>query len=586
MRTKQYYRNMTIQNKMVVMFLGIIIALLVLILSISNVILYRSNITKIEKSIQSESGIIGMRLGTMYDNLITCVKSTTKGINQVYQDTQIEKLDEISFISIQNNLYTMLDYYKRCFSDTSALVFVDTRYNIISTDTVVLSSREVKELYINRIPPSGPVRHQVFPTDTAHPFTGSLSGASFTVGTRIISMDSGENLGYLFICVEESTITDSFQDRNCYLVDDRDMVVAAREDSLLLKPLDEPDILKAVREKRSGSFRIKRQGIPYLVITEYIPDFNWMLVNEIAIHDIVRDVHMLTVIIILLGIFAGLFGFLAVCILSKQITKPIEELTRTAAIIGTGDLSCRCQISSEDEIGSLGCTFNSMLDRIGQLLDQVRWEQKKKRESELALFQVQIKPHFLYNTLDLIYVCCEMDEGKEGAKIAKALADYYRTCLSGGEEIISIREELNNIRNYLYIQQERYEDIVSFQINVPEELQDFKIVKLTLQPLVENAIYHGLKEKSEMGRIQIDGTANSHGITLTIQDDGVGIPETVLPLLLQKPSNSEPPHFGIRNVHERIQLYFGTEYGLSLASRPGAGTSVSVHIPKLEDYHD
>lgn len=227
-----------------------------------------------------------------------------------------------------------------------------------------------------------------------------------------------------------------------------------------------------------------------------------------------------------------------------------------------------------------------MLEHIQNLLQQVKEEQKRKRETELALFQIQIKPHFLYNTLDLIYVCCEMEDGKTGGKIAKALADYYRTCLSGGSEVISIGEELQNTENYLYIQRERYSDIITYHMNGTEKCLRYKIPKMTLQPLVENAIYHGLKEKDEGGCISIDVKEAADAVILEVADDGMGMEPEVFKEILEKKDEQGRKHFGLKNVHERIQLYFGEEYGLSIDKERKEGTCIRIRIPKLEAYYD
>lgn len=225
-------------------------------------------------------------------------------------------------------------------------------------------------------------------------------------------------------------------------------------------------------------------------------------------------------------------------------------------------------------------SFNHMTDRIQDLLQTVEAEQQQKREYEMALIQEQIKPHFLYNCLDVIYTLNLMGRQKDAAKATKALADFYRVSLSKGADIISLDEEFKNVADYLSLQQIRYSDVFDYTIDLPENLKTQKIIKLTLQPIVENAIYHGLKAQDDFGHLSIKAYAEGQDLYIEIVDNGLGMDKGKIPGLLEPKENRQ--HYGLYNVFHRIQLTFGTGYGMTLESQSGKGTKVRVHIPYID----
>ncbi|CAK4869273.1 unnamed protein product [Aphanomyces euteiches] len=226
-----------------------------------------------------------------------------------------------------------------------------------------------------------------------------------------------------------------------------------------------------------------------------------------------------------------------------------------------------------------------MMAQVKRLLEKVGQEQKKKREYEFALIQSQIKPHFFYNTLDLIYVQCEAGKAKDAAETTMALADFYRVSLSKGKEIITLREELQNTQAYLFIQKTRYSDIIDFNIDVAEDMWEYPIMKLTLQPLVENSIYHGLRTKiSGGGKIEVNGYKQHNDLILIVADNGVGIPAEKLKELQEgNETSSAVLSFGLKSVNERIKLYYGEEYGIKISSEINEGTVITIRIPQRMD---
>ena len=215
---------------------------------------------------------------------------------------------------------------------------------------------------------------------------------------------------------------------------------------------------------------------------------------------------------------------------------------------------------------------------------QVTREQKRLRKAELDLLQAQINPHFLYNTLDAIVWSAEAGNQKQVVSMVGSLSDFFRTSLNRGKEIITIREELQHVRSYLEIQQIRYQDILSYEISVPEDIFEYRIPKITLQPLVENALYHGIKNRRGGGKIIVSGENKEDCILLKVIDDGMGMTterKAEVERGLREATPEESSIYGLYNINERIRLTYGGSYGIYLESKFEKGTVVTVRLPKI-----
>lgn len=300
--------------------------------------------------------------------------------------------------------------------------------------------------------------------------------------------------------------------------------------------------------------------------------------------DIVNAMFMSTVTVIVI--------LLAALITSRKIvasiTEPIQELCEVTQKVGRGDFEVRAQKESDDELTVLNTSFNQMVEKIGHLTEDIKVEHLNLRAMELKLLQAQINPHFLYNTLDAIIWLAESNQKEEVVKMVTALSDFFKTTLSKGQDYISVQEEEAHIRSYLQIQQFRYRDILDYEILISPELYDYQILKLTLQPLVENALYHGIKKKRGMGHIKVTGKKEGEKLIFRVWDNGKGLNEEMLEYAEaiikgeRKVKGSTTSGFGLFNVDQRIRLNYGTEYGLRLDSEYGEWTEVKVEIPAVK----
>lgn len=265
---------------------------------------------------------------------------------------------------------------------------------------------------------------------------------------------------------------------------------------------------------------------------------------------------------------------------ARRITGPIGALAQKAQKLGEGDFSIRPIDTNSTELEMLDKGFNEMVGRINTLMARQMEDQKTLHRAELELLQAQINPHFLYNTLDSIVILAENHRVHDVVKMVTSLSVFFRNSLSKGRDKISLAAERDQVASYLEIQQIRYSDILSYEIRIPDELLAFMVPKLILQPLVENALYHGTKNKRGIGRILIDGASLEGEMLLRVADDGAGMDEDQLRALQAGLYEERHTGLGLVNVDKRIKLYCGEKYGLSFESALGKGTTVSVLLPK------
>ncbi len=267
--------------------------------------------------------------------------------------------------------------------------------------------------------------------------------------------------------------------------------------------------------------------------------------------------------------------------LSRSVAQPVVDLCRRAEDVIGGDLTVREPVRSETyEIRTLSEGMEQMIARLNAQIQETTQKQASLRKAELALLQAQVNPHFLYNTMDTIIWLIEADRPQAAVEMVSNLSSFFRHSLSRGEDVISLGEEGKHVRSYLQIQQARYKDILDYTIQIDPALRGTRLPKLTLQPLVENALYHGIKLKRGKGCIAITSRMEGLDVLLQITDDGAGMTETRLEELNQAIANGERVGFGLATVHERLRLLFGPPYGLTLFSREGEGTTVTVRVPR------
>lgn len=296
---------------------------------------------------------------------------------------------------------------------------------------------------------------------------------------------------------------------------------------------------------------------------------------------------ILQIIIILFSFGVSLNGYLSV---SKSIRTPLNDMEKLSTQIAQGDLTARTTIPTVEELSPLAINMNKMAAQIDLLIKKNIEEQKNFQKAEMKALQAQITPHFLYNTFDTIIWLAEEEKTDDVVKITKAFSDFLRISLSRGHEWITVEQELDHIRNYLTIQKIRYADILNYEIQINEKLSDSKIIKLVLQPLVENAIYHGIKNKRGRGHIWVNidfKEKNQDTILISVKDDGAGFTQERLNQVQHELNNNIDSEtlssvYGLYNVNKKLKLYYGDKTeGLKIESEQNKGCTISFEIPYI-----
>lgn len=332
------------------------------------------------------------------------------------------------------------------------------------------------------------------------------------------------------------------------------------------------------------------------------PFTNWTTVGVFPMEESAYSVREITFNVVIFVFVVCMLGMTASFYLATSISRPIAQLMSFMNKAQSGDLTIRYWGNRSDEIGMLGRRFNTMLAQISRLLSLTELQERQKREAELRSLQAQIKPHFLYNTLDTIHWMARNKGAEDIAEVVQSLSRLFRLGLSKGSDIIPLADELEHIVSYLKIQHVRYSNKLTYSINVDSELEELQVLKLLLQPIVENAIYHGIKERRGPGHIAIEVAEREGDLHLTVRDNGAGMSPERLTLLRHKfdivgmeNQSSEPEKpipnssgsgYGILNVQARIRLNYGEAYGISIESELGIGTTVNVRHPIVRDSHN
>ena len=376
--------------------------------------------------------------------------------------------------------------------------------------------------------------------------------------------------GYIFILDEEGNIVYHPQQQQLYnelQTEYIDEVMNCKMDYMELGEDDSSRLYTVSRSDKTG----------------------WTVVSCSYISELLKRSDQAQELYMLMAVILVAVSLIISSIMSRSITRPIHKLQSSMASIQDGDFQARnVEVDSLNEIGSLTETFNVMTQKIQELMVQIIEEQKAKRKSELKALQSQINPHFLYNTLDSIIWMAEEGKNEEVVVMTASLAKLFRQLISNDEGEISIFQEIEYCRNYLIIQKMRYKDKLEFEIDLDQDIKNEKIIKLVLQPLIENAIYHGLKYKESKGLLVVKGYSQGEDILFEIKDNGVGMDsETMEHIFERHKVNYRSNGVGVYNVQRRIKLSYGQEYGITYQSTLGEGTVATVRIPKdRRDVHE
>ncbi len=420
---------------------------------------------------------------------------------------------------------------------------------------------------------------------------------------RFLAVGTVEHV-YIVVNLRQATIVKYLKEN--YASVDKIFIVDQYGNAIVNYSTDESEILKSFPEgltsnKKAICKEVEYKGEQYLCTFTTIKANDWRMFSIKSKTDLLSNLASLRTFIILILILGIIISVIITILLAISITTPINNLVKIMRRADQQDFHVKFKYPYKNEVGDLADGFNYMIGEIDHLISElnvsiealkeekenVKNVQKQKRVAELKALQAQINPHFLYNTLNAITWQAADQGASEISILSNSLGKFFRLSLNNGNEIITLKDEIEHVRSYLNIQRIRYKTKLSYQIEVNEELLGIPTIKLILQPLVENSIYHGIKLKDTEGLIRIYSSKNigENGILvvkLCVEDNGLGIEEEKLLSMnagLMEGKSEQKEGYGIYNVNERIKLYYGDEYGLMFESKFGEWTRATIIIP-------
>ena len=477
--------------------------------------------------------------------------------------------------SLRTGLLSQIDTLLQNDSSIKSIVVVSKDGRILSNeknlDMSVSSDMMKEDWYIESI-------HNTMPVLTGarmQSFSSDKDNWVISVSTEITG-DSGDNLGVLLMDMEYSVIEDHLRSLDLgregyvFLLNDKGEPVYHKDTSYF----SDPDKLAQLLEIQSaGDGYDKASNL--LTCQTQIEKTGWTLVGVVSLDTLKMLERQLFEAVLLTGGLLFIAVLLIGILFTRRLSTPMADLER-----GMNEIEklaeVRIRKNSFYEVELLAGNYNRMIHRIRILMDEISDKEKTLRHAELNALVSQINPHFLYNTLDTIVWMAEFNDSTRVIALTKSLAAFFRLSLSGGRELITVGDELEHVRQYLYIQKERYGDKLNYTIHAPEEVLDYTVPKIILQPIAENSIYHGIKPLDRPGQITITVQEEGEKLIFTVSDNGAGCrPDAAV-----ADTPSLPGKVGLKNVDERLKLYYGPGYGVTIHSAPGAGCRVELTVGK------
>ncbi len=541
-----------------------------IILIIMGLVLYDNFSNVLEEEITSSTNMIINKSGNQLDRYIDSIKGLS-----------ISLADNVDTCTLFDNNHTHIDFEKdkseleslintiiNGNKDIESITLVGQDGLVISTDPNLSMELSVDMMAMawyqdaigNTMPVLTSARMNEFSMDK-DTWVISLS--------REITSDCQENIGVLLIDMNYDVIEEILDD--LHLGSDGYTYIINSDNELVYHK----DFSYFTNHEKLEQLLLVNQSTNQYIFKYPFTNANWTLVGVASLdslHSIQQD---LITALMILGLFMFLIALGSSMVFSRRVVSPLKELEKAMEQVDQGNLNQNVIVKGSKEAESLATYYTNMMIKIKKLLTEIKEKETVLRSSELQVLYSQINPHFLYNTLDTILWAAEFKDNEKVIDLTKALATFFRLSLHGGSEITTINDEIEHIKQYLFIQKQRYQDKLTYEIKTDESLGDIKIPKLILQPIVENSIYHGIKELAGIGKITITVTKKGGDILFKIIDNGVGFDTSK--------EHGETPSIklggvGLSNVDKRLKLYYGKEYGVTVISELNKGTTVILTI--------
>jgi len=586
-----YKGKHSIKNRILLFFLVIMLLPIITLGVFTNIVYSRV----IEKNVNEHTG---QMINQIQNNIETYLQSVENIVLYISQSPEV--IDYISEDSLDNDdleiqLRKSLKIYKDVNNEILGLLIVNSNDRYISNE-LEKNNRdplENEKWYIESV--KNPDKIQYFSNPIGRNIRSNLRESSddvLSISKAILDDETEEVLGVILIDISLKKFEEIIKGN--YIGEKGFFYILDKNQEIVYSPVN-PIIYRIKRDLLNG----KSDSIVKVINNESFKIMyntssktGWKTIGVFSLKDILSDVTEMQKIVIIIIIITLFLAIFSVIIFTNSIVRPIKELNGLMKRVELGDLDLQFDEKEfKDEFGQLGHSFNHMIKEIKELIDMVYKEQRSKRKAEIKILQAQIKPHFLYNTLDTIGWMAEDYGAKDIIEVVGALTKVFRIGLNKGREVIKVSEEIEHINSYMIIQKVRYEDKLDYDINYDENLKNVPMLKLTTQPIVENAIYHGIKQKRGKGNISINFNNIDDNLVIKISDNGAGMDEDKLREInsmlesdnIRSVTSESGSGYGIYNVNSRIKLTYGNQYGLKYFSKINNGTMVEITIPILSE---
>lgn len=400
---------------------------------------------------------------------------------------------------------------------------------------------------------------------------------------------TGEPVGYLVIDVLESTIADIYQQKTkeisqLFLLDQSGYVISGYPNKATIGMRLDHQTLPTILEGTRGYTRTNWNDESTILIYDTSEDSHYKIATFIPESTVTKNSNLLGFITIIVALISFIIAIWMSYFFSKSLTNPIQSLNRLFKKVQRGNLDVKYKTTYSDEIGSLGDNFNNMVSQLNDLIKESVERQTLLQEAEIKTLRAQINPHFLYNTLETMSAIAKLEKVKVVSEMSVALGEMLRYSINKEKQFVTLEEDLRLIDYYLFIQKVRFQDKIQIRVNVQESTKSHYVPPLLIQPIIENAISHGLELKVGTGELTIDIVEDERYLLIKVEDNGLGMDDDTLGnLFTSAPVKEDHTGIGLENVKRRIEIFFGKEYGLSIKSRKDCGTTVLMRLPIIRD---
>ncbi len=417
--------------------------------------------------------------------------------------------------------------------------------------------------------------------------SGKFKKNYFTLARKVIDFNTLEAYGYLLIDLEEVILEQAYaglldnEKVEVLICDDQGSIISHTDKSKIgASIIGEPYAAAVLADKDGHDYVQYESSIDKVAIYSTVENNGWKIIKTISTDYLYQELNEIQRYLNIAGIFYSLVIITYILFFSFRYTEPMMKMMNVIKKVEQGDLTARTEVQSNDEVGQLGHSLNNMIAEMQKLIDQLIREEQEKKEVELEALHAQINPHFLYNTLNTIKWMAKIQGNSGVSKAITALVKLLRISTNLGREMISLREEIDYVMNYIVIQKLRFNKAMNIVYNIDDSCMDLTVPKLILQPIVENSIIYGMEDEQHELNIEIRAHLEDQQLMIEILDDGPGIEDEILKNIFNNASNkSKFSKVGLNNVNQRIKLYCGSEYGLSIETEVGMGTKVLVNLP-------